>query len=73
MGVLVSAPPPECTAPIDGPPGNFDAAINPTLAKHWDGLSRKRACGPRPLGPGERAAARACHERGLRVIDGGRS
>ena len=33
---------------------------------------RKRAAGPRPLGPGERAAARACHERGFRVIEGGR-
>ena len=36
-------------------------------------LPRKRASGPRPLGPGERAAARACRERGLRIIEGGRS
>ena len=35
-------------------------------------LRRKRASGRRPLGPGERAAARACHERGFRVIEGGR-
>ncbi len=34
---------------------------------------RKRATGLRPLGPGERAAARACRERGLRAIDGGRA
>ncbi len=26
----------------------------------------------RQLGPGERAVARACHERGFRVIEGGR-
>ncbi len=32
---------------------------------------RKRASGPRPLGPGERAAARACRARGYRVIHGG--
>ena len=36
-------------------------------------LPRKRASGPRPLGPGERAAARACRERGFRVIEGGRT
>ena len=34
---------------------------------------RKRASAPRPLGPGERAAARACHEHGFRVIEGERS
>ncbi len=34
-------------------------------------LPRKRASGPRALGPGERAAARACRERGFRVLDGG--
>ena len=32
---------------------------------------RKRAAAPRPLGPGERAAARACRERGFRVTDSG--
>ncbi len=36
-------------------------------------LPRKRASGPHPLGPGERAAARACRERGFRVIEGGRT
>ncbi len=35
-------------------------------------LPRKLAAGPRPLGPGERAAARACRERGFRVIESGR-
>ena len=34
---------------------------------------RKRAAGPRPLGPGERAAARAGRERGFHVVEGGRS
>ena len=35
-------------------------------------LPRKRASGPHPLGPGDQAAARACRERGFRVIEGGR-
>ncbi len=36
-------------------------------------LPRKRAAGPQSLGPCERAAARACRERGFRVIEGGRT
>ena len=72
MARLVSTLPPERPAPIDDPPGNFDAAIKPILAKHYFGLPRKRACGRRAPGSGERAAARAWHKRGLRIIDGGK-
>ncbi len=65
MAMLVSTLLPERPAPIDGPPADFDAATNPILARHWYGIRRA-------LGPGERAAAQACRQRGLRVIDGGR-
>ncbi len=47
---------------------NFDIPnISPPVHR------RKRAAGPRSPGPGERAAAHACRERGLRAIDGGRA
>ena len=63
----------------DGPPHDFDQTIHPIVARHFFGL---RPVGPildtvvidltrRTLGPGERAAARACLKRGLRVITGG--
>ena len=50
---------------------DFDLAACPIIATHWFGLPRKRACGHRALGPGERAAACACREDGFYVIDGG--
>ena len=59
MATLISTPPLERLAPIDEPPDNFDAAINPILGKHWYGLPRKRTYGHRSLGPGERAAISA--------------
>ena len=70
--MLVSTLPPERAAPIDEPPGNFDAETSPIIAKHWYSLPRKWACARRTPGPGERAAAVACRERGLRIIEGGR-
>ena len=75
MGVLVIASPPECPAPADATPGNFDAATYPILATHWFGRVRPRrkfACARRLLGPGERATAQACRARGFRIIKGGR-
>ena len=55
MTMLVSTLPLGRLAPVDEPPGNFDPATNPILAKHWYGLPRKLACGHRTLGPGELA------------------
>lgn len=51
-------------------PDNIEKSFRAQSERHtWP---RKRAAGPRALGPGERAAARACRERGFRIIEGGR-
>ncbi len=50
-----------------------DNLPQPIRQGHPRRLPRKRGAGPLPLGPGERAAARACRERGFRVIERGRS
>ena len=50
-----------------------DCPSRPIPQDHPRRLRRKRAAGRRPPGPGERAAARACRERGFRVIEGGRT
>ena len=50
-----------------------DSPSRPIRQDRTRRLWRKRASGPRPLGPGERAGARACRERGFRVIEGGRA
>ena len=62
------------------PPGRGRLSDSDVSADSFDlpnisppALPRKRAAAPRPLGPGERAAARACRERGFRVIKGGRA
>ena len=79
MGAQIFTLPSEYSTPIDEVPSDFDVKTCPIIARHIFGLRpivaafpRKRTAGPRSLGPGERAAARACRERGFRVIEGGR-
>ena len=62
------------------PPGGFGQRSDGVIANSFDtpdisfrAHPRKRASASRPLGPGERAAAHACRERGFRVIEGGRT
>ena len=71
MAMLVPTLPPECPAPIDEPPGNFDATTQPIIAVHWFGLPRKWACGRRPPGPGEIARSHGVRKRGvhLRLVE----
>ena len=67
MALLVLTSQPECPAPIDEPPGNFDATTQPILATHWFGPARKQAGRSRPLGPGEEARAYELRKRGAHV------
>ncbi len=80
MGAQVFTLPSEYSTPIDEVPSDFDVKTCPIIARHFYGLRpivaafpRKHTAGPRSLGPGERDAAGACRERGLRVIAGGRT